>query len=66
MNSKILIVLTSLLFISSCGVKAPPKKYSETAIDSYIKDFTGTDEHIKKTAAPETKPATTPAKSEKK
>lgn len=51
MNSKILFGLF-LILLSSCGVKSPPKKYPETAIDSYIKEYTGNDDHIKKTEMP--------------
>jgi len=29
-----------LFILYSCGVKAPPVKYPETAIDSYVDSFT--------------------------
>ncbi|MEA9354856.1 lipoprotein [Bacteriovorax sp. PP10] len=43
MNSKIIICLGLLLTLTSCGVKGPPVKYRETIVDSYVKDYTGTE-----------------------
>lgn len=43
MNSKILICLGLLLTLSSCGVKGPPVKDPDTIIDSYVREYTGSD-----------------------
>lgn len=42
------------LFITSCGVKAPPLKHPEIAIDSYVQEYTGTDEDIETEQSKET------------
>ncbi len=46
LNFKILFFALFFL-ISSCGVKAPPLKPSETVIDSYIGTFTNSSESNK-------------------
>ncbi|MBC7427523.1 MAG: hypothetical protein H7336_02855 [Bacteriovorax sp.] len=43
MNFKIIFILILLSELSSCGVKAPPVKYPETVIDSYVRSYTGAD-----------------------
>jgi len=43
LNSKILICLALGLTLSSCGVKGPPVQYPDTIVDSYIKNYTGTE-----------------------
>lgn len=40
LNSKILF-LFSLFLLYSCGVKAPPVKFKDKAIDSYLENYTG-------------------------
>lgn len=40
LNSKILFLL-SLFLLYSCGVKAPPVKFKDKAIDSYLENYTG-------------------------
>ena len=32
-----------LSILSSCGVKGPPLTYPETIVDSYTRDYTGSD-----------------------
>lgn len=44
MNSKILFFILISFSLAGCGVKAPPQKYPDTAIDSYIREYTGTTE----------------------
>jgi hypothetical protein len=61
LNSKILICLGLLLTLASCGVKAPPIKYRETIVDSYVKDYTGTEpsaEEIERTKDKQSIPST--------
>lgn len=41
MNFKFFLFLFSLLSLSACGVKAPPVKYPETVVESYVKGYTG-------------------------
>ncbi len=42
LNFKNLILVSLLSFIFGCGVKAPPAKYPETMVDSYVQSYTGT------------------------
>ncbi len=61
MNSKILICLGLLLTLASCGVKGPPVKYPETIVDSYVKDYTGSDlspEEVERTKNTQAIPST--------
>lgn len=44
MNFKNALFLIALISLSGCGVKAPPLKYSETIIDSYTQEYTGSAE----------------------
>jgi predicted small lipoprotein YifL len=32
-----------LLTFASCGVKGPPVQYPETIVDSYVREYTGSD-----------------------
>lgn len=41
MNFKNLILVSLLSFIFGCGVKAPPAKFPETVVDSYVQSYTG-------------------------
>lgn len=41
LNSKITFLFLISFIFSGCGVKAPPLKYPETAIDSYVQEHTG-------------------------
>lgn len=46
MNSNIFLVLIALITLTNllgCGVKADPIKFSETAIDSYVQGYTGSE-----------------------
>ena len=51
-----------LLFtLSSCGVKGPPVQYPETIIDSYVREYTGSDltsEEIERVKNQQTIPST--------
>lgn len=61
MNSKILICLGLLLTLASCGVKGPPVKHPETIVDSYVKDYTGSElsaEEIERTKDKQAIPST--------
>jgi hypothetical protein len=55
LNSKILLLIVCSFVFSSCGVKAPPKEYPETAIDSYVQSYTHTIEPIPQSPAEEKK-----------
>lgn len=43
LNFKIFFLLSTLFILTGCGVKADPVKYSETAIDSYVQGYTGSE-----------------------
>lgn len=61
MNSKNLICLGLLLTLASCGVKGPPVQYPETIVDSYLKDYTGSElspEEIERTKNTQAIPST--------
>lgn len=61
MNSKILICLGLLYTLASCGVKGPPVQYHETIVDSYVKEYTGTEpssEEIERTKDKQAIPST--------
>lgn len=42
MNSKIFLFIF-LICVVGCGVKAPPLKHPETIVDSYTREYTGSD-----------------------
>lgn len=41
MNFKNLLFVCLIGFTFGCGVKAPPAKYPDTMVDSYIQRYTG-------------------------
>jgi predicted small lipoprotein YifL len=44
LNSKVIFLILLLLTITAgCGVKGPPKKFPETIVDSYTREYTGSD-----------------------
>jgi len=43
LNFKFFILLSLVLFLTGCGVKADPVRYTETAIDSYVQSYTGSE-----------------------
>lgn len=44
MNSKNLFILFFVSLLFGCGVKAPPRQYPDTSVDSYVREYTGTTE----------------------
>lgn len=42
MNFKFFLLIILVSFVG-CGVKAPPLKHPETIVDSYTRDYTGSD-----------------------
>ena len=61
LNFKILLSLILLSTLASCGVKGPPVQYPETIVDSYVRDYTGSDltpEEIERIKNQQTIPST--------
>lgn len=50
-----------LLTLASCGVKGPPVQHPETIVDSYVREYTGSDlspEEIERVKNQQTIPST--------
>ena len=41
LNSKVILSFIIFFSLTSCGVKGPPVQYPETIVDSYVREYTG-------------------------